>query len=120
MQALPAADAGADLRRHLADLAANPRSLSSLIGAGRAALQVGDGEAALGFFARAEEIAPRDARVKAGMASAFVLLEQPQAALRFFAEALALGAPEVEIARDRGLAYDMVGDPRRAQQDYAL
>ena len=120
VQPLPGADAGAELRRHLSDLAANPRSLASLVGAGRAAVQVGDGQAALGFFARAEEIAPRDARVKAGMASAFVLLEQPQAALRFFMEASQLGAPEVEIARDRGLAYDMLGNPRRAQQDYTL
>jgi Flp pilus assembly protein TadD len=120
VQPLPRADGGAELRRHLADLGANPRSLTSLIGAGRAAIQVGDGHAALGFFARAEEIAPSDARVKAGMASAFVLLEQPQAALRFFAEAQQLGAPEVEIAGDRGLAYDMSGDQRRAQQDYAL
>lgn len=120
VQPLPSADGGAELRRHLADLGANPRSLASLIGAGRAAIRVGDGHAALGFFARAEEIAPSDARVKAGMASAFVLLEQPQAALRFFAEAQRLGAPEVEIARDRGLAYDMSGDQRRAQQDYAL
>ena len=121
VQPLPGNDgAGAELRRYLSDLAANPRSVASLIGAGRAAIQVGDGQAALGFFSRAEEIAPRDARVKAGMASAFVLLEQPQAAVRFFAEAAQLGAPEMEIARDRGLAYDMLGNPRRAQQDYAL
>lgn len=120
VQALPAPGEGAELRRHLTDLAANPRSLQSLIGAGRAAVGVGDGHAALGFFARAEEIAPQDARVKAGMASAFVLLEQPQAAIRFFAEAVRLGAPEGEVARDRGLAYDMLGDPNRAQQDYGL
>ena len=120
VQPLPAADEGAELRRHLADLAANPRSLASLIGAGRAAVRVGDGEAALGFFARAEEVAPGDARVKAGMASAYVLLGQPEAALRLFAEAARLGAPEAEIARDRGLAYDLAGNPRRAQQDYLL
>jgi len=120
VQPLPGGDEGAELRRHLADLGANPRSVSSLIGAGRAAIRVGDGQAALGFFARADEIAPGDARVKAGMASAFVLLGQSEAALRFFAEASRLGAPEVEIARDRGLAYDLTGNPRRAQQDYAL
>ncbi|HEX8366831.1 MAG TPA: hypothetical protein VF603_16245 [Allosphingosinicella sp.] len=120
VQPLPTADEGAELRRHLADLAANPRSLASLIGAGRAAVRVGDGEAALGFFARAEEVAPSDARVKAGMASAYVLLGQPQAALRLFAEAARLGAPEVEVARDRGLAHDLSGNPRRAQQDYLL
>lgn len=120
VQPLPAPDSGAELRRHLADLGANPRSLTSLIGAGRAAIAVGDGNAAIGFFSRAEEIGPRDARVKAGMASALVLLEQPQAALRYFSEASALGAPAHELARDRGLAYDMSGDPRRAQQDYML
>lgn len=120
VQALPGADGGAELRRHLADLGANPRNLAALIGAGRAAIGLGDGHAALGFFARAEELAPNDARVKAGTASAFVLLEQPQAALRFFGEAARLGAPEIEMARDRGLAYDLAGDPRRAQQDYAL
>lgn len=112
--------AGAELRRNLTTLADNPRSLSALIGAGRAALDMGDGEAALSFFARAEEIAPRDARVKAGMASALVHMERGETALTLFAEAEALGAPAAEIARDRGLAYDMVGDPRRAQQDYAL
>ena len=120
VQALPAPDSGAELRRHLATLAANPRDLSALIGAGRAAVAVGDGQAAMGFFGRAQEIAPRDARAAAGMGSAFVLLEQPQAALRSFAEALSFGAPEAEIARDRGLAFDMTGDPRRAQQDYVL
>jgi tetratricopeptide (TPR) repeat protein len=120
VQPLPGNDGGAELRRHLADLAANPRSVASLVGAGRAAIRVGDGEAALGFFARAEEIVPNDARVKAGMASAFVLLGRGDAALRFFAESSRYGAPESEIARDRGLAYDLTGNPRRAQQDYAM
>jgi SPOR domain len=110
----------AEHRRALTTLGANPRSVSALIGAGRSAIAMGDGEAALSFFARADEIEPRNPRVKAGMASALVLLERGQAAMPLFAEALALGAPEVEIARDRGLAYDMAGDPRRAQQDYAM
>ena len=46
------------------------------------------------------------------MASALVQLEQPQRGAAAFAEAAALGAPEAEIAGDRGLAYDMLGDPR--------
>ena len=113
-------DTAAELRRQLTILAQSPRSLDALIGAGRAALALGDAQAALSFFARADEVSPRNARVKAGMASAMVHMEQPQSALRVYSEAVALGAPEVEVARDRGLAYDMVGDPRRAQQDYAL
>ncbi len=111
---------GAELRRNLTILADNPRSLDALIGAGRAALEMGDAEAALSFFGRADELSPRNARVRAGMASALVQLGRPQPALQLFAEAVTLGAPEVEIAGDRGLAFDMVGDPRRAQQDYAL
>jgi Flp pilus assembly protein TadD len=111
---------GAELRRNLTALAANPQSLDALIGAGRAADGMGDGEAALGFFARADEISPNDPRVKAGMASALVLMERPEQALLMFAEAAGLGAPEVEIAGDRGLAYDMVGDPGRAQHDYQV
>ena len=111
---------GAELRRNLSALAQNPRSLDALIGAGRAAIRLGDGEAATGFFTRAREIAPDDPRVKAGMASAMLFSERPEQALILFAEAIQRGAPEAEIAGDRGLAYDMVGDPRHAQQDYAL
>ena len=111
---------GAELRRHLQTLADNPQSVDALVGAGRASLRAGDVEAALSFFGRAGEVAPRDARVKAGMASAMVQMGEPSTALTLFAEAVALGAPEAEIAGDRGLAFDMTGDPRRAQQDYTL
>ena len=111
---------GAELRRYLTELGRNPGSLSALIGAGRAALEMEDGQAALTFFSRAEEVAPTDARAKAGMASAMALIGQPRAALNLFEEAVSLGAPEIEIAADRGLAYDLAGDPRRAQQDYQL
>src|SRR3546814_7512999 len=96
------------------------RSSSALRGAGEAALSLGDPQTALTFFARAEEVTPRDGRVKAGMGSAFVLLEQPAAALRFFGEAASLGIPTYRFAGDRGLAYDLTGDPRRAQADYRL
>lgn len=108
------------LSMHLRTLAANPRNLSALLGAGQAAIDVGDPNAALGFFARADEIDPRSGRAKAGLASALVLLEKPDDALRLFGEASSLGVPDSEIARDRGLAYDLRGDNRRAQRDYAI
>ena len=108
------------LARHIRTLASSPNNVSALVGAGTAAVEVGDIQAALGFFARAEEVAPHDGRVKAGMASAFVHNEQPQAALKFFADAVALGVPEHLVAKDRGLAYDVLGDPVRAQADYAI
>jgi Flp pilus assembly protein TadD len=111
---------GNSLSRNLHTLAENPRSLPALMGAGQAALSLGDARAALTFFARAEEVAPRDGRIKMWMGSALVQLEQPKAALKFFRDATDLGVPEADVARDRGLAFDTAGDPRRAQRDYRL
>ena len=100
---------------HLRTLAASPRNLFALLGAGQAALDVGDPNAALGFFARADEIDARSGKAKAGLASALVMLEKPDDALRLFGEAVSLGISENNIVRDRGLAYDLRGDARRAQ-----
>lgn len=119
VQPLPSG-AGEDLSRHLRSLSDQPNNVSALIGAGQSALDLGDPQTALTFFARAEEASPRDARAKAGMGSAFVQMEQPQAALKFFADAELMGMPAQLFAGDRGLAYDMIGDPARAQADYAL
>ncbi|PTQ11675.1 hypothetical protein CLG96_08535 [Sphingomonas oleivorans] len=47
-------------------------------------------------------------------------MENPRAALRFFDDAVSYGVPVAEIAADRGLAYDLRGDNKRAQADYAL
>jgi tetratricopeptide (TPR) repeat protein len=112
-------DSGTALSRHLRTLAESPRNLGALTGAAKAALELGDAQAAATFYARAEEIAPRDGRIKAGLGSAFIAMEQPQAALKFFEDARSLGAPEGEYAADRGLAYDLLGNPAQAQRDYA-
>jgi Flp pilus assembly protein TadD len=108
----------AALSRNLRSLAANPKSVTALMGAGRAALDLGDAQAALTFFARAEEQIPRDGRVKMWIASALVQLQQPHAALKFFRDAADLGVPAADLARDRGLAHDIAGNPREAQRDY--
>jgi len=110
----------AALSRNLRSLAANPKSVTALMGAGKAALDLGDAQAALTFFARAEEQMPRDGRVKMWIASALTHLQQPHAALKFFRDATDLGVPTAEIARDRGLAHDIAGNPREAQRDYRL
>lgn len=110
----------AALSRNLNSLAANPRSLAPLMGAGRAALELGDAQAALTFFGRAQEIAPQDGRIKMWIGSALAHLQQAQGAQKFFAEALSLGVPEADLAGERGLAFDIAGDPRSAQRDYRL
>jgi Flp pilus assembly protein TadD len=118
--AWPQESPGDALSRNLKTLVANPHSVDALTGAGRAALAVGDAQAALGFLARAEDESPRDGRIKMWIASALVQLEQPHAALKFFKDAAELGVPEGELAKDRGLAYDIAGDQRHAQRDYRL
>ena len=111
---------GDPLSTNLKMLAQNPNSLSALMGAGRASLDVGDPQAALTFFGRAESLAPQDGRVKMWVGRALVQIEQPRAALRAFDEAASMGVATSDFAGDRGLAFDMIGDPRRAQQDYQL
>jgi Flp pilus assembly protein TadD len=101
-------------------LARDPGDLEALSGAGSAALAVGDADAAINFYVRAEKIAPRDGRIKAGLGSALVQKEQPRAALRLFDNATDLGVSPLDIALDRGLAYDLRGDNKKAQADYNM
>ncbi|HEY1607132.1 MAG TPA: SPOR domain-containing protein [Allosphingosinicella sp.] len=108
------------LSTNLRILAESPHNVGALIGAGNAALELGDAQGALTFFARAEQDAPQDGWVKKWEGSALVQLEQPAAALKFFRDAVSLGVPETAVAGDRGLAWDISGDPRRAQRDYRL
>jgi len=44
----------AALARYVRTLASDPKDFESLIGAGKAALELGDAQAAAGFFARAD------------------------------------------------------------------
>ncbi|MFX5789498.1 hypothetical protein ABTE25_20605, partial [Acinetobacter baumannii] len=69
----------------------DPNNLSALVRAGELALKLDDDTAAAAFFARAERIDPRNARVKAGEGSLLVAAERPGDALRHFAEAETLG-----------------------------
>src|SRR5687767_12127739 len=68
---------GEALSRNLRSLSTNPKSATALMGAGKAALELGDAQAALTFFARAEEQLPRDGRIKMWIGTALVHLQQP-------------------------------------------
>ena len=94
----------AALARYVRTLASDPKDFAALIGAGRAALEIGDAQAAAGFFARADEVNPKS--------------PLPQAALPYFRRAQQLGAPVSTFACDRGLAYDLLGRQSDAQADY--
>ena len=106
------------LDRCLRALASDPKDFGSLIAAGKAALQIGDAEAAGGFFARADEVNPRSPWPQAGMGAVSVANGQPQAAMPYFTRALQLGATAATIGADRGLAYDLMGMQAQAQVDY--
>ncbi|MCP5395938.1 MAG: SPOR domain-containing protein [Sphingomonadaceae bacterium] len=107
-----------DLNDALTRLARNTRDVDALVDAGTAALRLGDVEGAIGFFGRADELSPGNARVKAGLAGAFVRSERPIEALRLFAEAEKAGASTLELDGERGLAFDLVGDNASAQAHY--
>ena len=110
----------AALARYVRTLASDPTDFQSLIGAGKAALELGDAQAAGGFFARADDANPRSPLPQAGMGAVSVANGDPQAALPYFQRAQQLGAPVSSFACDRGLAYDLLGQQAKAQADYRL
>lgn len=110
--------AAAALARYVRALASDPKDFQALIGAGRAALELGDTQAAAGFFARADEVNPRSPLPQAGMGAVQADSGQPQAAMAYFQRAQQLGASQALIGCDRGLAYDLLGQQGQAQADY--
>lgn len=108
----------AALARYVRTLASDPKDFDALIGAGRAALALGDAQAAAGFFARADEVNPKSPLPQAGMGAVQVANGEPQASLPYFTRAQQLGASAAVIGCDRGLAYDLLGRQPQAQADY--
>ena len=82
----------AALARYVRTLASDPTDFQSLIGAGKAALELGDAQAAGGFFARADDANPRSPLPQAGMGAVSVANGDPQAALPYFQRAQQLAA----------------------------
>ena len=108
----------AALARYVRTLASDPKDFQALIGAGRAALELGDAQAAAGFFARADDVNPRSPLPQAGMGAVSVANGNAQGALPYFKRAQQLGASLATIGCDLGLAYDLLGKQAAAQADY--
>src|SRR5437868_9783994 len=70
----------AALARYVRTLAADPQDFSALVGAGKAALELGDTQAAAGFFARADEVNSKSPLPQAGMGAVSVANGEPLAA----------------------------------------
>ncbi|MGJ3646914.1 SPOR domain-containing protein [Sphingomonas sp. GlSt437] len=115
----PSANPDADmLSAQMRVLADNPENLDALIAAGQAATRLGDLPGAEAFFRRAGQVAPSDPRLLAAKAALAVREEHPGEALGLFAQSASRGVALDDYLGDRGLAYDLVGDQPRAQQDY--
>ena len=109
-----------ELRDAMRRISFNPSDADALADAGNASLLLGDANAALNFFTRANAIRPNNSRIVSGLAIATVRTENPFEALRLFDDAVRLGADQRSIAADRALAFDLLGNFGRAQQDYQL
>jgi Flp pilus assembly protein TadD len=109
-----------ELRDAMRRISFSPSDADALADAGNASLSLGDANAALNFFTRANAIRPNNSRIVSGLAIATVRTENPFEALRLFDDAVRLGASERSIAADRALAFDLLGNFGRAQQDYQL
>ncbi|WP_294283668.1 SPOR domain-containing protein [uncultured Sphingomonas sp.] len=120
MQPLPGTTDADRLAEQMRALAANPRDLNALVAAADLSLSLGDLSGAASLYARAEKVSPNDPRIKAGEGAILVRSERPGEALRYFAQAEAAGYDVRRYAGDRGLAYDLIGQPERAQRDYRL
>lgn len=118
VQAVPQKPAGVRLNDALNELARNPQDVAALGEAGQASLELGDGQAAIGFYRRALTIQPENAGLKAGLAGAYVLSEDPFSAIELFDEAEKAGPIDPARLADRGLAFDLVGDSLTAQYYY--
>ena len=117
VQAMPNSDS-MNLNEALTRLGRNPRDGQALIDAGQAALAIGDVDAAVGFFSRADQVTPGNSQVKAGLARALVHSGNPFDAIPLFEEAERGGPLDRTTALDRGLAFDLVADNASAQRYY--
>lgn len=115
-----AASAGQALNAALGRLAKDPRNAAALVDAGKAAEALGDADAALGFYSRADQLGTGGASVKAAIGGVRLRQGDPVEALRWFAEAEHAGGDPAAFALDRGLANDLVGDNAAAIAQYRL
>ncbi|WP_255573961.1 tetratricopeptide repeat protein [Erythrobacter sp. SCSIO 43205] len=107
------------LNRALLELARSPTSVPAMLEAGDASLEVGDLDAAIGFYSRAAEADPSDARTKLGLARVYLRSGRPVEAIPLLEEAQAAGAPTSDLLVERALAFDLIGDQKSAQEAYA-
>ncbi|MGB3797342.1 MAG: tetratricopeptide repeat protein, partial [Alteraurantiacibacter sp.] len=117
VQALPDPSAE-ELNDALRRLSRNPQSVPALVAAGRASLSLDDVDAALGFFSRAQDVAPEDTRVLVGLALVALRRGEAVTALQLFENAEAGGVQMMPYEAEKGLAYDLVGRNQSAQRLY--
>ena len=106
------------LNRALMELARRPRNMLSLLEAGEASLEVGDFDAAAGFYGRASDLEPNDPRVKLGLARVYLRSGRPYDAIPLFNAARSAGMGARDMLSDQALAFDLIGDQDAARPAY--
>lgn len=117
VQPLPTA-ASAELSEALQKLSRDPDSITALVAAGSASLELGNMDAAAGFFDRARQVSPDHGSVLAGLAHLALAQADPVRALGLFDRASINGEAMAPHMAARGMAYDLVGENARAQGLY--
>ncbi|HEX7856597.1 MAG TPA: SPOR domain-containing protein [Sphingobium sp.] len=120
VQSTPSSLAVERLNQNLNRLSRQPTDMEALIGAGMASYELGDAQAANGFFTRANMVNARDGRAKLGLALVSLALKQPREAAAYFDDAEGLGVRADQYLTERALAYDLTGQQEKAQRDYAI
>lgn len=100
-------------------LSVDPKNGPALLAAGENALRRNDGQAAFTYFSALAAADPKSAAAQLGLGASLVMRQQPLQGLAALRRAAELGAPVAKVAAQRGLAYDLSGDPRSAQIAYA-
>ena len=100
-------------------LRAQPDLLPALEGSARLLTQAGLAPAALMRLETASKLAPQRSDLPLQQAALMNSLEQPEAALAKLDVAEARGAQLADVEAERGLAFDLLGQTRRAQLAYA-
>src|SRR5690348_3760791 len=72
------------LSRNVRTLADDPKNFQALVAAGKAALDLGDAQAAAGFYGRAQDVNSNSPLPSEGMGAALVETGDPNGALTYF------------------------------------
>ena len=92
----------------------NPDALEGLIGLGHSAMERNDYGEAVGYFQKAFQRSPQEARIPQNLGYIAYMQGQHDAAVAYFQKALAIDPDMMDAYNNLGSVYDDLGQPERA------